>query len=312
MSMLSALKDFIRYQNHTPLALRPLQCDLKLDASQTRLCLYSAFDSDGCRTLKPYVQTYLTVLNQRYGIGTIVVDTSTAPKHLDFLRKQTWYRGYIQRANVGLDFASWKLALRQIEKSGFESKNLSLLVLANDSTIGPLIDLHAFLNEVEGEKYPVLGGITESREHTYHLQSYFLVCNNALLKCETWNRFWIQVRALRNKVDVIHFFELGMSRKFAAAGIRLKAMIPFEKIQKHSSKPLKADRNPTISYWNILLENRLSPFLKRALFDKNRFDHQVAPRFDGWREILLENYKLSPGELPAEMIGPTGLAQIPE
>ena len=69
---------------------------------------------------------------------------------------------------------------------------------------------------------PVLAGLTDSVERgRYHLQSFLLHANRALLAHPAWLRFWLDYAIEGSKDDLINQGEIGLSQAMLAAGVEL-------------------------------------------------------------------------------------------
>ena len=74
---------------------------------------------------------------------------------------------------------------------------------------------------------PVLAGLTDSvQRHRYHLQSFLLHANRALLQHPAWLRFWLHYAIDGSKDDLINHGEIGLSQALLAAGVELQPAYP--------------------------------------------------------------------------------------
>ena len=103
----------------------------------------------------------------------------------------------VKRFNIGLCLGAYRDISVLIESSGL-SKSISSLVLMNDSCLlvrspQSLLDHLEYFHHQYSDVSPTLAGLTDSFERSdYHLQSYFLYANNALLSHKAWSRFWFK------------------------------------------------------------------------------------------------------------------------
>ncbi|MBU6408568.1 MAG: hypothetical protein KGS44_15810 [Alphaproteobacteria bacterium] len=125
----------------------------------------------------------------------------------------------IERENLGLDFASWRLGLEQRDGgAGYDE-----IILANDSIFGPFADISPFLARLRDPASPFLG-LTLSLEVEPHVQSFFMGFNMSRFPRLVFDDFWDGVRPLTNKRAIIENYEIGLSRRIAEAGIPLSAV----------------------------------------------------------------------------------------
>lgn len=245
------------------------------------VCLFSHFDPND--VLEPYVIYYLEFLFKTQNAKTIIISTCKQIATCSSVLSQEWCAGIIYRDNIGLDFFSWKVGLRILSEHAKRIDNFRLLILANDSCFGPLFDFSSFTSSIADSAEAVLGGITENFETRQHLQSYFLIFNNNCINSAAFRVFWDKVRPLRSKQFIIRCYEIGLTQEFERAGIKI---VPFvsrkdivETIKTNHVKFLMEaiDRNPTLFFWDILLRNKLSPFIKRAIFS-DRIESRISPQ----------------------------------
>ncbi len=143
-----------------------------------------------------------------------------------------WIRGraarVIVRRNLGYDFAAWRDAMRAC---GLPSARTCFLLLANDSVYGPLHHLGPVLGRINFDQADVWGA-TDSWQHSFHLQSFFVAFGPKALGHEVFARFWNSVRNVRSKWWVVRRYEVGLSRAFMAEGLRCKALWPYAEMIK--------------------------------------------------------------------------------
>jgi hypothetical protein len=129
----------------------------------------------------------------------------------------------IIRRNVGYDFAAWRDALAVTALPKAETR---LLVLVNDSMYGPFTPLKAVFDRFDFSKADIWG-LTDSWQHRFHLQSYFLAFGPRALAHDSFSAFWRSVLNVRSKWAVIRHYEIGLANFFMRAGLRCKAAWPY-------------------------------------------------------------------------------------
>ena len=185
------------------------------------------------------------------------------------------------RRNIGYDFGGWREAMAAFS---LPQANTELLVLANDSVVGPVQPLRTLWDGIDFSKADVWA-CTESWEVDYHLQSYWMTFGRVATSSAAWHTFWAGVRPLWNKNWLVRNYEIGLTRTLMRAGLRCQAVWPqarllpdmtlfptdlaVEQAQRvgrllQTGAPL----NPTCELWRPLLRQGF-PFLKRELLEHN-------------------------------------------
>jgi lipopolysaccharide biosynthesis protein len=153
-------------------------------------------------------------------------------------------------------------------------------------------------------------GITDSWEHHFHVQSYFLLFGHRALMSQVFNRFWSRLRYVQSKTWVIKHYEIGLTRALLRAGLRCRAIIPYraaattlvEAMQQEvaaGSLALAGNQrfvtalvtavergvplNSMHYFWNHLISRMGCPFLKRELLRKNP---ARIPGLIRWQDVV--------------------------
>jgi lipopolysaccharide biosynthesis protein len=207
---------------------------------------------------------------QRAGFGVIsvvVVESLDAFKDADAL---AFAAGILVRENRGHDFGAWASAIRQL---GPGLRRTGILALANDSVLGPLNAFEAMLQRVRASRSDVIG-LTDSHEHTHHLQSYVLFFKRRAIRSRAFRRFWLGVRT-GDRTFVIEHYELALLRHMQAGGLRCRALFPgFD----------DKGPNPTLCAWRDLVDAGF-PYVKAQLIRSNPFKADIRD----WERVLTVN-----------------------
>jgi hypothetical protein len=131
-------------------------------------------------------------------------------------------RELLLRPNIGYDFGAFRDALHHLH----DLRHCEQLLLCNDSVYGPFAPLGPLLARAEPSEADVWG-MTEGRNHGPHLQSYFLLLHRRAIAHPAFVAFWRDMPYLNDKFAVVEAGELRLSRAFAAAGLRLRALFPY-------------------------------------------------------------------------------------
>lgn len=232
------------------------------------------------------------------------------------------------RRNIGYDFGAWRDALDTL---GLPRPETRAIYLINDSVFGPFTDLEPVLAAVDFERAD-LWGATESWQHRYHLQSFFLVCGDHVIRSSAWRDFWRSVRPIPCKDWIIRHCEIGFTGAMTAGGARCAAIFPntalldqreLDRLEQlvdedelrrgknarlhaeavHASRILLYARrerntlNPSVDLWRQLIRSGY-PFVKRELLLRN--PTKVTDVFQ-WEEVVSEALNADPHDLAEEI-----------
>ena len=187
----------------------------------------------------------------------------------------------VGRANVGLCLGAYRDLALLHHWTPEANRRLRALVLCNDSNLllqppeALLAQLERWTAEGEAHGQPLLSGLTDSAQtERYHLQSFLLHANRALLQHPAWFQFWWQFSLDGSKEELINEGEVGLSQALLAAGIELRpayslvqglltdsAMIA--ELKRHGIC-IPHDVNQTVYTWISLL-GRGYPLVKKSV-----------------------------------------------
>ena len=190
----------------------------------------------------------------------------------------------VRRANVGLCLGAYRDLALLHHWTPEASKRLRALVLCNDSNLlvqppeALLAQLERWTVEAEAHTQPLLSGLTDSAQNErYHLQSFLLHANQALLQHPAWFQFWWQFSLDGTKKKLINDGEIGLSQALLAAGVELRPAYPL--IQGLLAEMAMTDElefhyvcapehvNQSIYNWISLLSRGYPLVKKSVLFD---------------------------------------------
>jgi lipopolysaccharide biosynthesis protein len=184
----------------------------------TRVALFAHFDVES--RVRPYVLHHLAELRRVCGR---IVFLSSSPLDRDARAQLAPHCDDVRLCeNTGFDFAMWSSAIAQLGEC-------DELVLTNSSLFGPLRPLAGVFAEMDARECEVWG-ITENYDHSWHLQSYFLVFKKAALRAPAFARFWSSVLPYRDKQTVIRAYEVGLSQFLVENGLKLEALVPHARL----------------------------------------------------------------------------------
>ncbi len=216
--------------------------------------------------LKGHVRYYLEAL-RRHGVKVVLIVAADSEFRDADESLIALLDGLYIRQNVGYDFAAWAHVLRQDPRL----LGVDALYLINDSMIGPLNEgkFAELLRRVRSSTSDVIG-LTDSYERAWHIQSYFIALKAAALASPALRTFFMKVKNLSSKVDVVFTYETRLAPTLQVAGLRCEVLFSARK-----------GHNPSLAQWRDLIEAGL-PFVKlAALQDQSR---SFGTR--NWRKVL--------------------------
>ena len=250
-----------------------------------RIGIYAHYDAQA--EVKDYVIYHLRALRP---LCDRLIFVSTAPlagraieraeEHCDQVRLQE---------NVGLDFCMWKPVIAETDLSSCEE-----LVLMNSSVFGPIRPLEPIVDRMSHAQCD-FWGMTDSNQHGWHLQSYFLVFKRAALISRSFSEFWASVLPYRDKSQVIRSYEMGLSIYLTEAGLRGEAVVPLRSLFPSGHRALLyryQNLNVMYFYPSRYLDHGM-PFVKTSLLRCNPIGVPLEPvrrriRDAGYDERLIE------------------------
>ena len=239
------------------------------DYASDRVCLFSHFDVDN--KIDAHVINYLSALKAE-GFKIILITSNLQLEKASVDEARSICSALIHRENRGYDFAGWALALRLVP-SLYQAHEV---LMCNDSVYGPLHSLHPIfgkMNEVSCDFW----GVTESLEVEWHLQSYFLVFKKTALNSSIFSQFWIAVKALSDKTELIHAYEVPMARLLANGGLRPGVLVALEDVSSVVC-------NPTLNPWRKTIVVGKSPFVKVQLLRDNPLGSDIK----NWQKVVAQ------------------------
>ena len=157
------------------------------------------------------------------------------------------------RENEGYDFGSWKAAL-QLCWSRVQAA--PKLILTNDSCFGPIFPLDELFERLECSQADVVG-LTESTLPRPHLQSFFLVYSQRVLRAPIFRAFWESVGVWADKRQIVCACEIGWSAVLHQLGYSCEALY------------MSRYGNLAHTHWRELIDDCRFPFIKIELLNHN-------------------------------------------
>ncbi|MGI8666713.1 MAG: rhamnan synthesis F family protein [Jatrophihabitans sp.] len=195
------------------------------------------------------------------GYRTVVVSAGEFDEPLDWGGALPADTIVLRKPNIGYDFGSWAVGLEVLPAIG----DARYTILANDSVLGPFTDLAPLVADFESSIADVWG-LTDTRQFSHHLQSYFLGFREGVLAERPLQDFFAGVRQERSKWEIIKHNELALSALLLREGYVTRSAFRGDDV-------VSAGENPVIAGWRQLIELGF-PFVKRQIVA----DPSLAPR----------------------------------
>jgi rhamnosyltransferase len=143
----------------------------------------------------------------------------------------------ILRPNIGYDFYSYKVGLNLVSDFG---ENVETVTLINSSFY--ITDMLKFQNTVlemieSAKKFQVIG-LTESKQFSWHLQSYLISINSSIINAKWFKEFFDRVNPLNNKEEIIFRYEIGFSQEMLKNRVSVISLYNPNLLQKIYSQML--------------------------------------------------------------------------
>lgn len=221
-----------------------------------KICLFSSYSEKN--SIDNYVKFYLEMLNKHFDkVVFITNDREITPEDLSFLSD---IDVNIKRViNEGYDFGMWYKALQDIDINQCEQ-----IAFVNDSMI-LFRELDSVMRFINSSEYDFCG-ITDSKQISYHIQSYFTVANNKKSIKAIFNYYTDHGIIKSDEVrDIINTYEIGMSSFLIDNKFKVGSMF------KHTNYP----NSTNISLMNATdIINKGCPMIKKKLIYKTFRDHE--------------------------------------
>ena len=230
-----------------------------------RILLYVHFNK--CNHISGHVFYQLEQLKPLFSKILFISNSPLSDEDKCRLREDLGIADLLERDNQGFDFAAWRDGMNWL---GFDTlQNSDSLTLMNDTCFGPLWDLAPIYQHFEEDLQVDFWGMTNFRETRYfeeHLQSYFVIFKQSVLKDKAFREFWSQVEDFADVQDVIDHYETQFTKRFVEAGFRYQSLLD---TRQEVARELL---HPDFSYYKPLriLEAKV-PFLKVKALTGNPF-----------------------------------------
>ena len=267
------------------------------------LFFWHHYDSRGLIP-RSWMAVLLAIRDQ--GWQVVVSSSKLAPSVLTELNHHNI--PFLLRNNIGLCLGAYRDFCCLLSESPDLLATRSHLALANDSTLPiggpqPFIRILAAMASGQSDSSPQLNGITDSIERdTYHLQSYLLLANAALIKDPSWQQFWNSFDLTGSKDDLINSGELGLSQELLRVGVHLEAqhslvgMLLEESCTNNELARFEVREprgiNLSLYAWQALLRSGCPLLKKQVLFNLRPYPKVPIPLSELKQHLKEEDFDL--------------------
>lgn len=260
-----------------------------------RCCIFVHFDVAG--VVRPHTRDYLLALCEA-GFGIIFVTNAGMLDEASADWLSVHCALVLTRRNRGYDFGAYRDGIAAFRE---ERVTAELLVIANDSLYGPFAPLSDIVARMDLGQADVWA-MTDSWQHRYHLQTFFVAFGPAALANPGFVAFWQGVCNVGSKWAAIRFYELHMTQRLQAAGLRCAAVWDYfalvDAMQEISDTPATEVKPP-------FHEQALQAAAERAMWCARR-RIPMNPTSDLWLALLAKGFpfikremlRLNPGNTP--------------
>lgn len=170
-------------------------------------------------------------IRELYDYVVIISNSKLTKKNAKIL--ESYCDKLIVRTNVGFDFAAWRDGMKAIGWG--KLANYETVTLVNDTCIFPLFPIDKIIKNFNDNKsIDFWGASIHGKTRTgmpgsngpvpEHIQSYFMVFKNNVVKSIAFQTFWDEVDDLAKVNEVISKYETGLTSYLSKAGFRYDAI----------------------------------------------------------------------------------------
>lgn len=229
-----------------------------------RLLLYVHFNK--YQSLSSHVLYQLEKMRPLFSRVVFISNSLLSVENQIKLQEQHLMDDFMQRENIGFDFAAWRDGMNHV---GFESlEDYDSVTVMNDTCFGPLWDMAPLYHQFEHDEETDFWGMTNFRQTAAfkeHIQSYYLSFSKKVVASDAFQHFWTSVQNYTAVQDVIDYYETQVTTSLTAAGFKYKTVL--DTVDLDTTGML----HPDFSYYNptAILKHKV-PFIKVKTIDANQ------------------------------------------
>jgi rhamnosyltransferase len=184
---------------------------------------------------------------------TVVFISNSQVSEKDLARLSDLYDVFLQRENIGFDFAAWRDGMSHL---GWEKiHEYDELTIMNDTCFGPVHDFQKVYDSMQAKGLDFWGttinlaqrGLVKDERGSSvfvpaHIQSYYITFNKRVIDSDAFIEFWNGVRDYDNVTKVILRYEILLTQTLAKQGFAYGAFYdPTEEWGTKTIRPRNAD-----------------------------------------------------------------------
>ena len=173
------------------------------------------------------------------------------------------------RENEGYDVTAYKVG---ILKQGFEKlEKYDEVIICNNTLYGPLYPLNEMFDKMAARDVDFWGltyfhgvdfdpfGTVEYGYLPRHIQSFFMVFRQSLVKSRQFQKFWRELPTVKGYEQAIGLFEASFTKRFADYGFQWDVFADSSDLEGYTLDPLR-------DFPKYMIEKKKCPFMKKRTF----------------------------------------------
>ncbi|WP_419766224.1 MAG: rhamnan synthesis F family protein [Arcobacter sp.] len=255
----------------------------RIDNDFSKLCLFSHFDAE--HIIDEYV---IFCIQKLFELEFDIVFVTTSEKiGFEELSKISKYlKKIVIKKNVGYDFISWKIGLSEVD---YYTKYKMILHI-NDSIFFPLTNPLGMFETMK-KKSVDFWGICDSFTFKHHIESFFWVFNEKIIKSVFYNKFWNECKKIENKIDLIKTYEVEFTSLVKKNNFTISSYISMQELLDYAALNFNEydytglyQSTPFHSFWEIIIEHFKAPFIKKNILCYGHKDYNIGTQY--WEECI--------------------------
>lgn len=219
-----------------------------------RICLFAGFDK--YNFIHDYVIYYLKELSEFAEIHYLA-DCDMPDKEL--MKLAPYAKTAQAYRHNKYDFGSWQELIHSL---GWEYlEQFDELILANDSCFAPIFPFAEIFTKMESKNLDFWGNTINIYSYR-HIQSYFIVFNNKIIKDADFRKFINGIHHEDERNEIVRKYEKRLTTLLENKGYKYDVYVPKNLVATHSSYKLLKARSPFFKIKNYTFpEAQSNPYL---------------------------------------------------
>lgn len=222
-----------------------------------RVAIFASFSNDG--RIHDDVIFYLNGLKEIVDNIILIGDNPVFEDEILKIRDLVYFCKFIKHNEY--DFGSYKIGYRFLKENNLLN-DADELLFCNDSCIGPIFPF----SEVIGQAKPIkcdFWGLTSSTNICFHIQSYFFVLRNSVIKSNVMDSFFSYVKPQESPENVIFYYEMKLTQF-----LEFHNFNGFAVYKRYGIQNLYEDYELISNPLEFMLNYRM-PLVKKKVLDKD-------------------------------------------